>query len=240
MNTGSETEAWPPATSTYESHPDIRPGYCEQYAAELRARMAWQTELTTPVTDNRHIGWAAYKAQHVFGLLVSRDTGPINVTPLGEGAWRIDAVAEWWRKRDGEDERDCELIVLVGRGINRDLTRRMHDLQPGDGRCPTILNGDWAYDDAAMERVRAWAEEYQGAGDEGAKEQAVAVEREARLRQWTDHQIVRVGNLVGSPHRYMVRGDAVIPWGWDIEIDPAAMVDAACALEIPITPWELV
>jgi len=59
------TKALRPAAEIYESHPDIRPGYCEQYAAELRARMAWQTALTAPVTDNRHIGWAAYKAQHV-------------------------------------------------------------------------------------------------------------------------------------------------------------------------------
>lgn len=238
MSAGSETEAWPPATSTYESHPDIRPGYCSQYAAELRARMAWQTALTAPVTDNRYIGWAADKAQHVFDLLVSRDTGPIAITPLSEGTWRIDAVAEWWRKRDGEDERDCELIVLVGRGINRDMTRRMHDLQPGDGRCTTILNGEWAYDEAAMERIREWAEAYQGAGDEAAKEQAVAVDREAKLRKWTEHDIVRVGNLISCPRRYMVRGDAIIPWGCTLEMDPAAMVDAACALEIPIMPWE--
>jgi len=89
-----------------------------------------------------------------------------------------------------------------------------------------------------MGSIRAWAEKYQGAGDEGAKEQAVAVEREARLRQWTDHQIVRVGNLISCPRRYMVLGDAIIPWGWTLDMDPAAMVDAACALEIPIMPWE--
>ena len=238
MSAGSETEAWPPATSTYESHPRIGPGYCEQYAAELRARMAWREALTAPVTDNRHIGWAAYKAQHVFGLLVSRDTGPITVTPLSEGTWRIDAGAEWWREH-GIERHDCELTVMVRRGINRDEAWRIHRTEPGDRPCPIILNGDWQYDEAAMGSIRAWAEKYQGAGDEAAKAQAVAVDREAKLRKWTDHAIVRVGNLVGSPHKYMVRGDAVIPWGWDIEIDPVAMVDAACALEIPITPWEV-
>ena len=40
-----------------------------------------------------------------------------------------------------------------------------------------------------MERVREWAESYQGAGDEAAKEQAVAVDREAKLRKWTEHDI---------------------------------------------------
>lgn len=227
----------PPADEVYESHPDIRPGYREQYEEGLRASMAWQTELTAPVNNQEHIAWARAKAQHVYDLLVSRDTGPITVTPISEGTWRIDAAAEWWRKH-GVEEHDCELAVLVGRDINRDQTGRVHRTEPGDRPFPAILNGDWAYDEHAMGRIRAWAEEYQGAGDEAAKEQAVAVEREARLRKWTDHEFVRVGNLISCPRRYMVRGGAIVPWGWTLEMDPEAMVDAACALEIAIMPWE--
>lgn len=233
----------PPAEAVYESHPRVADGYWERHIkATLDAARAWRESIKASPCDPASVAWAISKAQHVYDLLVSRDTGPVTITPLSEATWRIEAVAEWWRKRDGEDEHDCELTVLVGRGINRDQTRRVHDwlrVQPGGNRCPTIINGEWAYDEAAMERIREWAESYQGAGDEAAKAQAVAVYREAKLRKWTDHAIVRVGSLVGSPHRYMVRGDAVIPWGWDIEMDPAAMVDAACALEIPITPWEV-
>lgn len=242
MNTESNTttKALRPAAEIYESHPRVADGDWERHIqATLDAARAWRESIKAIPCDPASVAWAISKAQHVFDLLVSRDTGPITVVPLSEATWRIEAVAEWWRKRDGENEHDCELTVLVGRGINRDQTRRMQLMRPGDRPCDTIVNGDWGYDEAAMERIREWAESYQGAGDEAAKEQAVAVEREEKLRKWTDHEIVRVGNLVGSPHQYMVRGDAVIPWGWDIEMDPAAMVDAAFALQIPITPWEV-
>lgn len=240
MSTEDETptDAWPPAAEVYESHPRIGPGYCEQYSAELRARMAWQTELTA-VTDNpAHIAWARAKAQHVYDLLVSRDTGPIVVTPFAEATWRIEAVAEWWRDRTPPG-RDCELAVLVGRDINRDQAWRAQRAAPGDRPCPTILNGDCPLDECAMGVIRAWAETFQGAGDEAAKAQAVAVKREESLRKWTDHEIVRVGCTISYPRRYMVRGDAIIPFGWTQEVDPTAMVDAACALQIPIMPWEV-
>lgn len=181
------------------------------------------------------VEWAAAAAQQVYDVIAARDAGDVVVLPLAEDAWRIEVTADCRRE---DDPQGNKLTILVGRGINRKATRKDSAYQ----YCANLSilcgdNCDWVERDD----IRRWAAFYEDAsGDRSAQDQQEAAKRyEAKLRENTDHTIVRVGNLVACPHRYMVRTDAIIPWGWTEELDPVAAVDAAYELSVPIKPWEV-
>lgn len=202
-------------------------------ASEVIGKVA--TAAKTVTIGLEPVEWAAAAAQQVYDVIASRDAGDVVVLPLSEDTWRIEVIADCRREGDPQGNK---LTILVGRSVDRKAMRKDSEYQYLTNL--SILCGDNC-DWGERDDIRRWAIFYEDArGDRAAREQQdIAKRYETKLRENTDHHIIRVGNLVACPHRYMVRTDAIIPWGWSEELDPAAAVDAAYELSLPIKPWEV-